>query len=116
MTLGPAARQQPTVKPSRNYCCAAVIPKSKIRSRRGRQAWFRSYMEGRLHKDFESLHAARGDYHSRLRALAPYLAGLSGNLLKYANVANDLELNAISPRTTLRFLNSCSLFAAHPPI
>ena len=28
-----------------------------------------------------------------VRALAPYLAGRSGNLLKSANVANDLELN-----------------------
>ncbi|MYF10240.1 MAG: ATP-binding protein [Gammaproteobacteria bacterium] len=68
-------------------------PEVQDKSRRGRQAWFRSYMEGRLYKDFESLHAARGDYHSRLRALTPYLAGLSGNLLKYANVANDLELD-----------------------
>ncbi len=68
-------------------------PEVQDKSRRGRQTWFRSYMEGRLYKDFESLHAARGDYHSRLRALAPYLAGLSGNLLKYANVANDLVLN-----------------------
>ena len=68
-------------------------PEVQDKSRRGRQAWFRSYVEGRLYKDFESLHAARGDYHSRLRALAPYLAALSGNLLKYANVANDLELN-----------------------
>lgn len=68
-------------------------PEVQDKSRRGRRTWFRSYMEGRLFKDFESLHAARGDYHSRLRALAPYLAGLSGNLLKYANVANDLQLN-----------------------
>jgi len=36
---------------------------------------------------------ARGDYHSKLKAMMPYLAGLSGNLLKYANIANDLELN-----------------------
>ena len=50
-------------------------------------------MEGRLYKDFETLYAARGDYHSKLQAMAPYLAGLSGNLLKYANIANDLELN-----------------------
>ena len=28
----------------------------------------------------------------RLRALAPYLAGLSGNLLRYASVGNDLQL------------------------
>ena len=68
-------------------------PEIQEKSVRGRQVWFKSYMEGRLYKDFENLHAARGDYHSKLRALAPYLAGLSGNLVKYSNIANDLELN-----------------------
>ena len=68
-------------------------PEIQDKSVRGRQIWFKSYMEGRLFKDFESLYAARGDYHSKLHALAPYLAGLSGNLLKYSNIANDLELN-----------------------
>ena len=68
-------------------------PEVQSKSKRGKQAWFRSYMEGRLFKDFETLHAARGDYFSKLRALAPWLAGASGNLLKYANIANDLELD-----------------------
>ena len=68
-------------------------PEVQDKSPRGKQAWFRSYMEGRLYKDFETLHAARGDYFSKLRALAPWLAGISGNLLKYANVANDLQLD-----------------------
>ncbi len=68
-------------------------PEVQTMSRRARGIWFRSYTEGRFLKDFDTLYDARGDYHSRLRALAPYLAGLSGNLLKYANVANDLELN-----------------------
>ena len=68
-------------------------PEVQDKTPRGRQAWFRSYLEGRLYKDFEALHAARGDYFSKLRALAPWLAGISGNLLKYANVANDLELD-----------------------
>lgn len=68
-------------------------PEVMDKSARGRQVWFKSYMEGRLYKDFETLYAARGDYHSRLRAMAPYLAGLSGNLLKYAKLANELELN-----------------------
>ena len=68
-------------------------PEVQDKGRRGKQAWFRSYMEGRLYKDFETLHAARGDYFSKLRALAPWLAGVSGNLLKYANVANDLALD-----------------------
>ncbi len=68
-------------------------PEVQSKTPRARQIWFKSYMEGRLYKDFESLYAARGDYHSKLRAMMPYLAGLSGNLLKYSNIANDLELN-----------------------
>ena len=68
-------------------------PEVQGKGRRGKQAWFRSYLEGRLFKDFETLHAARGDYFSKLRALAPWLAGASGNLLKYSNIANDLELD-----------------------
>ena len=68
-------------------------PEVQGMSRRACTTWFRSYTEGRFFKDFDTLYSARGDYHSRLRALAPYLAGLSGNLLKYANLANDLELN-----------------------
>ena len=69
------------------------FPEVQSKGRRGRQAWFRSYIEGRLYKDFAALHAARGDYLSKLRALAPWLAGLSGNLLKYSSIANDLELD-----------------------
>ncbi len=68
-------------------------PEIQTKSPRAKQAWFHSYLEGRLWKDFETLYAARGDYHSKLQALVPYLAGLSGNLLKYANVANDLGLD-----------------------
>jgi len=68
-------------------------PELQHKSPRARQIWFRSYMEGRLFKDFESLYAARGDYHSKIQALTPYLAGLCGNLLKYASIGNDLELD-----------------------
>ena len=68
-------------------------PEIQTKSFHARQVWFRSYLEGRLWKDFETLYAARGDYRSKLRALVPYLAGLSGNLLKYAHVANDLGLD-----------------------
>lgn len=68
-------------------------PEVQNKTARASQIWFKSYMEGRLYKDFESLYAARGDYHSKLRAMMPFLAGLSGNLLKYSNIANDLELN-----------------------
>ena len=86
-----------SVHPSREDIAHLILrggyPEVQGKSPRARQIWYRSYMEGRLYKDFESLYAARGDYYSRLQALAPYLAGLSGNLLKYSNIANDLELD-----------------------
>mgnify|MGYP001174507287 CR=1 FL=1 len=68
-------------------------PEPQSKSPRTRRMWYQSYTEGRLLKDFENLYAARGDYHSKLKAMMPCLAGLSGNLLKYSNIANDLELN-----------------------
>ncbi len=63
------------------------------KSPRSRNAWFASYVEGRLLKDFEAMHQAKGDYHSRLTALIKTLAGMSGNLVKYANIASDLSLD-----------------------
>ena len=68
-------------------------PEAQSKSPRAKQAWFNSYMEGRLYQDFETLYAARGDYYSKLQAMAPYLAGLSGNLLKCASIGNDFDLN-----------------------
>ena len=68
-------------------------PELRNKSPRAKRVWFKSYTEGRLFKDFESLYAARDDYHSKLKAMMPCLAGLSGNLLKYSNIANDLALN-----------------------
>jgi uncharacterized protein len=68
-------------------------PEVQGKSPKVRNTWFQSYIEGRLFKDFASLYTARGDYHSRLKALTPYLAGLSGNLVRYANIANDLLLD-----------------------
>jgi predicted AAA+ superfamily ATPase len=68
-------------------------PEPRDLSGRARRAWYESYVEGRVLKDFEQLHNTRGDYVSKLRALIPYLAGRTGNLLKYASVANDLDLN-----------------------
>ena len=89
--------QAPAAAASREGLANLVLrggyPEVQSKSRRGRQAWFRSYVEGRLLKDFATLHAARGDYFSKLRALTPWLAGVSGNLLKYSNIANDLELD-----------------------
>jgi len=68
-------------------------PEIQSKSERAKSIWFKSYLEGRLLKDFESLHNARGDYYSKLKSLIPYLAGLSGNLVKYSNISNDLEIN-----------------------
>lgn len=68
-------------------------PELQEKSPRARQIWFQSYLRGRLFKDFESIYRAKGEYHTKLEALIPYLAGLNGNLLKYASVANDLSQN-----------------------
>jgi uncharacterized protein len=65
-------------------------PEVQEKSFRAKQIWYKSYIEGRLFKDFETLHSARGDYRSKLQSLISYLAGLSGNLIKYFNIANDL--------------------------
>jgi len=68
-------------------------PEVQDKKQRSREIWYSSYIEGRLFKDFESLYAARGDYRSKLSALVNYLAGLSGNLLKYASISNDLGID-----------------------
>ena len=89
----PDPRPAPTREEIARLILIGGYPEVQRMGRRARGIWFRSYTEGRFFKDFETLYTARGDYHSRLRALAPYLAGRSGNLLKYASLANDLELN-----------------------
>ncbi|MBU1568077.1 MAG: ATP-binding protein [Proteobacteria bacterium] len=66
-------------------------PEAIDKSFRSRSIWFASYIEGRLLKDFEVMHHAKGDYHTKLSALIRNLAGLTGNLIKYANIANDLS-------------------------
>jgi uncharacterized protein len=66
-------------------------PEAISKSNRSRSAWFASYAEGRLLKDFETMHLVKGDYHSKLSALIRNLAGMTGNLVKYANIANDLS-------------------------
>ncbi len=82
---------------NREQLVQAVIdggyPELQDKGPRSRQIWFQSYLRGRLFKDFESIYSAKGDYHTKLESLIPYLAGLSGNLLKYANIANDLAQN-----------------------
>lgn len=91
------SRPSSAVSPTREQIASRILlggyPEVQGMSPRASRIWFRSYTEGRFFKDFETLYAARGDYHSRIRALAPFLAGLSGNLLRYASLANALELN-----------------------
>lgn len=65
-------------------------PEVITKSPRSRNIWFNSYTEGRLFKDFEVMHQVKGDYHTKLSALIRNLAGMTGNLIKYANIANDL--------------------------
>jgi hypothetical protein len=76
-----------------NLILQGGYPEVQDKSPRAKQIWYSSYTEGRLYKDFETLYAARGDYRSKLKALVPYLAGLAGNLIRYANIANDLGQN-----------------------
>ncbi|MBV5328430.1 MAG: ATP-binding protein [Chlorobium sp.] len=66
-------------------------PEVASKSPRSRSIWFTSYIEGRLFKDFETMHEVKGDYHSKLTALIHLLAGMNGNLIKYANIASDLS-------------------------
>ena len=87
-----------------NLVLQGGYPEVQNKSTRGKQVWFQSYLDGRLLKDFESLYAARGDYHSKITALMPYLAGLSGNLLKYSNVSNDLGLDDKLTKTYIEIL------------
>ncbi len=68
-------------------------PEPRAKSGRAQKAWFDSYVQGRILKDFEEYYTARGDYVGKLNALVPYLAGRTANLLKYASVSNDLDLN-----------------------
>ena len=66
-------------------------PEAITKNPRSRSIWFASYIEGRLLKDFETMHHVKGDYHTKLSALIRNLAGMTGNLIKYANIANDLS-------------------------
>ena len=76
------------------------------KSLRSRSVWFTSYIEGRLLKDFEAMHHAKGDYHTKLSALIRNLAGMTGNMIKYANIANDL---AQDDKTVKRYMEILEL-------
>ena len=82
---------------SRGQLAQAILdggyPELQGKGPRARQIWFQSYLQGRLFKDFDSIYSAKGEYYTKLEALIPYLAGLSGNLLKYAGIGSDLGQN-----------------------
>jgi predicted AAA+ superfamily ATPase len=80
-------------------------PEVQKKSNRAKQIWFKSYIAGRLYKDFETLYTARGDYYSKIQALIPYLAGISSNLLKYASVSNDLEMDEKTIKSYIEILD-----------
>ncbi|MFZ4077110.1 MAG: DUF4143 domain-containing protein [Legionellaceae bacterium] len=86
----------------------------QTKSPRGQQIWFKFYLEGRLLNDFENLYHARGDYHSKIKALTTYLAGLSGHLLKYANVSNDLGIDDKLIKTYIEILELMSIVKRLP--
>lgn len=73
-----------------NFILEGGYPEVQGKQSRAKQMWYKSYIEGRLFKDFETLYHAKGDYRSKLESLIPYLAGISGNLLKYSSISNDL--------------------------
>ncbi len=82
-----------TSKELASFILQGGYPEVQDKTPRAQQIWYKSYMEGRLFRDFETLYHAKGDYRSKLTSLIPYLAGISGNLLKYANISNDLGEN-----------------------
>jgi predicted AAA+ superfamily ATPase len=84
------------LKPLDRYSLGEILmeggyPEAVSKTLRSRSTWFASYIEGRLLKDFETMYHAKGDYHTKLSALIRNLAGMTGNLIKYANIANDLS-------------------------
>jgi uncharacterized protein len=90
-------------------------PEVQDKSPKSKSAWYRSYVQGRLFKDFDSLYAARGEYHGKLKSLIPYLAGLNAQLLKYASVANDLGQNDKVVKSYIEALEWMYIIKRIPP-
>jgi len=65
-------------------------PEAINKNKRNRSAWYKSYISGRLYKDFAMLTKVKGNYIAKIDALTRLLAGMSGNLIKYANIANKI--------------------------
>ena len=81
-------------------------PEASTKSTRNRSAWFKSYVMGRLYKDFATLTETRGDYIERIDALSRLLAGMSGNVIKYANIANKV---AFDDKTVKKYMQALEL-------
>jgi hypothetical protein len=94
---------------------AGGYPEAITKSPRSRATWFTSYIEGRLLKDFETMHHAKGDYHTKLSALIRNLAGMTGNLIKYANVANDLSQDDKTVKKYIEILELMFIIRRLPP-
>ena len=90
-------------------------PEIQEKSKRAQNIWFKSYMEGRLFKDFESLYAARGDYYSKIQTLIPYLAGINSNLLKYSSISNDLVIDEKTIKSYIEILDLMFIVRRLPP-
>lgn len=90
-------------------------PEIQEKSKRAQHIWFKSYMQGRLFKDFESLYAARGDYYSKIQALIPYLAGISSNLLKHSSISNDLAIDEKTIKSYIEILDLMFIVRRLPP-
>ena len=69
------------------------FPEVQSMSFRARLNWFQSYLRGRLHSDFETIYAPRGDHQVRLDNLIPALAARSAKLLRYSNLSTDDGIN-----------------------
>lgn len=94
----------------RNKMAGIIIrggyPEAIGKSLRNRSAWFKSYVLGRLFKDFSALTETRGDYIGKIDALTRLLAGMSGNLLKYANIAGKVGLD---DKTVKKYMQTLEL-------
>jgi len=76
------------------------------KSERNRSAWYKSYVMGRLYKDFALLTTIKGDYIGKINALVRLLAGMSGNLIKYASIANSVGFD---DKTVKKYMQSLEL-------
>ncbi|MFH2124044.1 MAG: ATP-binding protein [Pseudomonadota bacterium] len=94
---------------------AGGYPEVIAKSPRSRTIWFASYIEGRLLKDFATMHHAKGDYHTKLSALIHNLAGMTGNLIKYANVASDLSQDDKTVKKYMEILELMFIIRRLPP-